>query len=373
MIQYTIGVEEEHQVIDPANGELTPLPGSPEGAKSLVTGDGVLLKRELHTSAVEVDTGICASAAEVETRLVSARGSLHRWCDERGLRYIAAGSHPTSDWKQAEITDAPRYRALLENLQDVGRSNLIYGLHVHVAIDDPARALQVINGARVYLPHLLALSCSSPFWRGRDTGLDSVRTAVFARMPRTGIPPAFHSLEEYQEVVDSLVRTHCIEDATRIWWDLRPHSLFPTVEFRICDIPTRVQDCVTIAALTQAIVAKIDKLAREGRAPRASHRGYVAENKWRAARFGIRGELVDFHNVREQHAAEWLEDLLTFVDDVVDELGSRVYVERARQIVAEGTSADRQRAVYEQSGKDYGAVIQHLLGESIEGVCEDSA
>ncbi|MFH1808217.1 MAG: carboxylate-amine ligase [Pseudomonadota bacterium] len=373
MPNYTLGVEEEHKVVHPLSGVLAPLPAADASGKAYCTIEGVQIKPELHCCAAEVDTGICADVHEVEARLFRARRVLHGWCHGQGLQILSAGSHPVADWKQVAITGLPRYQGLLDELQDVARANLISGLHVHVAIDDPARLLQVMNGARVYLPHLLALSCSSPFWCGRDTGLMSMRSAVFARLPRTGVPPAFHSLAEYQEVIANLVQTGCIDDASRIWWDLRPHAVFPTLEFRICDIPTRVDDSVTLSALIQALVVTIDRQVQGGRAPRTSHRGYVAENKWRALRHGIQGKLVDFHNAREQTATEWVDDLLLFVDGVVDELGTRSYVARVREILDRGTSADRQRKVFRESRGDLQAVIAHLIEESGLGVDGETA
>lgn len=368
MVQYTIGVEEEHQVIDPRSGELSALPELGFQQGKLYTATGTLLKRELHSCAVEIDSGICQSTAELAARLREARGGLNQWCRAQGLRFISAASHPRSHWKHAEITEAERYQSLLGELQDLGRSNLIYGLHVHVAVEGTERALQIMNAARVFLPQLLALSASSPFWLGRDTGMASMRSAIFVRMPRTGIPPAFTSLQEYQGVIDSLIATHCVSDATKIWWDLRPHAIFPTLEFRICDVPTRIQDSVTIAALAQALVAKLDRMLRRGEDLQHSHRGFVAENKWRAARHGLGGYLVDFSQGQEKPAAQWLDELLDFVDEVVDDLGSRDDVEWAREIVQQGNSAQRQRQIAAQNGGDLDAVIADLLEQSVLGI-----
>jgi len=364
---YTIGVEEEFQVIDPASGELTALPADgPDGG--LVTREGFSLKRELHQSALEVDTGICASVSEVEQRLLERRASIHGWCQDNSLGFVAASTHPFSDWRASDTTPSARYLELVDLLQDVGRGNLIYGLHIHVGVPDPKNAFAIMGQVCPYLPYLLALSCSSPFWLGRETGLKSSRTAVFSRVPRTGIPPRMSSYAEYEDFVATLQRTGCIKDATQIWWDLRMHPAFPTLEFRICDMPTRVRDSITIAALAQAIVAKVDAMLRRGCAPEPPRPAYVLENKWRAARFGVRGPLVDFHRGEEREPAEFVDDLIDLVDDVVDTLDSRRYVERARELVAAGTSAERQLAAYRASGGDIGAVLEQLRVETVEGL-----
>lgn len=367
MSRYTIGVEEEYQIIDPHSGELTSLPTC-AGMPCLSTRQGVALKRELHTCAVEVDTGICSSASEVQERLLQRRSAMAEWCQQMGLGFIAGSTHPFGDWQNTETTQSARYLELVDMLQDVGRGNLIFGLHVHVAVENPQRFIPILNHACAYLPHLLALSCSSPFWLGRATGLMSSRTAVFSRVPRTGIPPLFASQREYENFVEKLVTTGCIEDATRIWWDLRPHARFPTLEFRICDMPSRIADAVTIAALTQAIVAKLDRLLDAGQVLSSPRRAFVLENKWRAARYGSRARLVDFELGSERKPAEYIDDMLQFVDDVVDELGSRDQVERARAMMRNGNSADRQLEAYNKANGDVLAVVKQMQNETVEGL-----
>lgn len=373
MSQHSIGVEEEHQLLDPETGALSALP-SEIFAKGLVTTEsGVLLKRELHTCAVEIDSGVCDSVADLRKSLQHGRRELFNWCAEQNLAFAAAGSHPWGHWENVGITDAERYQGLLQELQDVGRSNLIYGLHVHVAIDSPEQALQIMNSARIYLPHLLALSCSSPYWGGRDSGLMSMRSAVFARMPRTGIPPAFKNNEEYQSIVNELIKTNCIDEATKIWWDMRPHTVFPTLEFRICDVPTRVEDSVTIAALAQAIVVKMKYMLQRGEKLETCHRGFIAENKWRASRFGLKGKLVDFASHTEHDAKAWLAALLHFVDEVVDELESREQIEKVWDILQRGNSAERQRKIALGHRGDLKAVVDDLIEQSMWGIDEEKA
>jgi len=367
---YTLGVEEEYQLIDASTGELTDLPQ--DGTSNPIDlGDGVTLKREFHTCAVEVDSDICTDVGQVRIRLAHSRRALNAWCQERGQAFIAAGTHPYSDWKQTNITDAGRYLELVDTLQDVGRGNLVFGLHVHVAVPDRERAVHILSRARAHLPHLLALSCSSPFWLGRETGMMSSRTAVFSRIPRTGIPPKFESKAAYRAYVTQLERTGCIEDATRIWWDLRLHGKFPTLEFRVCDMMPRLDDAMALVGLTQAIVATLDRLLDEDRAPEPLRRALVEENKWRAARFGMRGPLCDFDHELERQPDEFIEDLLSYVDEALDELGSREVVEPGlRRILAEGTSSERQLAVHQKSAGDMSAVLDSLRAETLEGLGE---
>jgi len=367
---YTLGVEEEYQLIDPDSGELCALPQTGE-AGPIESPTGMALKREFHTCAVEVDSGICQSVDEARQRMAHGRGAVKSWCDANGRAFIAAGTHPYSDWRGTTITDAGRYLELVDKLQDVGRGNLVFGLHVHVAVPDRARAVAIMARARALLPALLAMSCSSPFWLGRETGLMSSRTAVFSRVPRTGVPPRFDTHDEYRSYITTLQRTGCIEDSTRVWWDLRIHPSFPTVEFRICDMLPRLDDMAVVVGLSQAIVAVFDRQLDEGRSPEPLRRAFVEENKWRAARFGMGGPLCDFDNEVERQPAEYVESILAFVDEVLDELGSRALVEQGmRRMLAEGTSADRQLAVFHAADGDLKAVLAALRAETLEGVVE---
>lgn len=365
---YTIGVEEEFQVVDPRGGGLISLPPVAPGQPPDTTREGVVIKRELHRCAVEVDTGICADVAEVERRVAARRSVLFRWGRERGLDFLAASAHPSDDWRGVPITASSRYDELVEALGEVVRANLIFGLHVHIGVPDRSRALQIMSRVASFLPHLLALSCSSPFWRGRDTGYRSSRSLVFSRIPRTGIPPVFADLSSYQSYLQRLVTTGCVRDATRIWWDLRPHPSFPTLEFRICDIPPRMVDVVTLTALCQALVVSLDRSLDTGRAPEPTMTALVDENKWRAARDGVRARLVDFDHDLELCEGGFVEQLLELVDPVLDELCSRAQAERALLIRAQGTSADRQLQSYEQGGRQFAPVIDQLRRETREGV-----
>jgi carboxylate-amine ligase len=282
------------------------------------------------------------------------------------LRIAAAGTHPFSRWKDQILSAGNRYETIIEEMQQLARSLLIFGLHVHVAVPDRSSTIELLNEARYFLPHLLALSTSSPFWQGRDTGLKSYRTTVFRRFPRSGIPDQFDSWSQYEEYVNMLVDLHCIDNGKKVWWDLRPHPTFGTLEFRICDVPTSPRVTVAIAALAQAIVVKLYRLRKRNLGFRIYARSLVEENKWRAARYGIDGQLIDFGRRKEVPMRDLALELLEFVDDVVDELGSREAVGYVRTILSEGTSADRQLQVYRDTG-DLREVVRWVVGETRAG------
>ncbi|HLQ62438.1 MAG TPA: carboxylate-amine ligase [Candidatus Acidoferrales bacterium] len=360
----TVGIEEEYQILD-GTGALYSAIEAMMAEASPSLGDQV--KPEMMQSVVEVGTRVCSSVEEAREELVRLRGTCASVLLPRGLRIACAGTHPFSTWQDQLITDKERYKMLEEELQDVVRELLIFGLHVHVSIPDPDRRLEVFNEARYFLPHLLALSTSSPFWIGRQTGLKSYRCVVWSRFPRTGIPPDFGSHDEYENFVDLLVRTQSIDDAKKIWWDLRLHPQYGTLEFRVCDMPTRVEETICLAALMQAICAQLLRLRERNLGFRKYLPALIAENKWRAMRYGIDGRLIDFGKQAEVPMRELALELLEFVDDVVDELGSRAAVEYVHTILREGTSADRQLALFEKT-KDLKTVADHLAAETVAGV-----
>jgi len=358
---FTIGVEEEFQIIDPDTGELRSHVSELLTASAPSLGDQI--KRELHQSIVEVGTKICANVTELEHEVCRIRRELSQSAESVGLRIAAAGTHPFSNWKDQLVSPGERYEHVVEEMQQLARSLLIFGLHIHVAVPDRASTIELLNEARYFLPHLLALSTSSPFWQGRDTGLKSYRTTVFRRFPRSGIPDEFTSWAEYEEYLDTLVALHCIDDGKKVWWDLRPHPLFGTLEFRICDVPTAPRVTVALAALAQALVVKLYRLRRSNLGFRIYSRALVEENKWRAARYGLDGQLIDFGKRQEVPMRALAKELLEFVDDVVDELGSRHALSYIDTILKEGTSADRQLAVYRQTG-DLRQVVNWLVAET---------
>lgn len=361
---FTIGVEEEFQIVDPETWELRSHVSQLLSASGPSLGDQI--KRELHQSIVEVGTKICANVDELDEEICRIRRELSAGAERVGLRIAAAGTHPFSNWKDQVISPGARYESIVEELQQLARSLLIFGLHVHVAVPDKASTIELLNEARYFLPHLLALSTSSPFWQGRDTGLKSYRTTVFRRFPRSGIPDRFESWGHYEDYVNTLVELRCIDNGKKVWWDLRPHPQFGTLEFRVCDVPTSPKATVALAALAQAIVVKLYRLRRSNLGFRIYPRALVEENKWRAARYGIDGQLIDFGKRKEVPMKELALELLEFVDDVVDELGSRNALQYVHRILEEGTSADRQLAVFRQTG-DLKAVVQWLVEETRAG------
>ena len=363
----TVGVEEEYQIID-ASGELHSHIDTLLAAAAPRLGDKV--KREMMQSVVEVGTTICEDVEEARDQLAEMRQTLGELLKPEGLRIACAGTHPFSRWNEQQITDNERYKMLEEELQDVVRSLVIFGLHVHVAIPNPELRIEVLNEARYFLPHLLALSTSSPFWMGRNTGLKSYRSVIWSNFPRTGIPPDITSYDEYQNYVELLVKTGSIDNGKKIWWDLRAHPSFPTLEFRVCDMPTRLEETICLAALMQAICAKLLKLRAGNLGFRKYMPALIAENKWRAIRYGIDGSLIDFGKQAEVPMRDLALELVEFIDDVVDELGSRKAVEYVHTILAEGTSADRQLKVLHNGG-DTRAVVELLAAETIGAAVPD--
>jgi glutamate---cysteine ligase / carboxylate-amine ligase len=366
---FTVGVEEEFQIVDPETWELRSHVSQLLASSAPAFGDQI--KRELHQSIVEVGTKICAGVEELAAEIIRIRRDLADAAERVGLRVAAAGTHPFSNWMDQVLSPGERYETIVEELQQLARSLLIFGLHVHVAVPDRSTMIDLMNEASYFLPHLLALSTSSPFWMGRDTGLKSFRTTVFRRFPRTGIPDYFESWGAYEEYVDLLIQLHSIDDAKKIWWDLRPHPTFGTLEFRVCDVPTAPRASIAIAALAQAIIVKLYRLRERNLGFRRYHRALIEENKWRAARWGIEGKLIDFGKRQEVPMRDLALELLAFVDDVVDELGSRREVEYIRKIASDGTSAERQLRVYRETG-DLAAVVRAIVDETRQEV-EQSA
>jgi glutamate---cysteine ligase / carboxylate-amine ligase len=318
-------------------------------------------------SVVEVGTQICTTVGELRDEVHRLRGGLAALLAKDGLRLASSGTHPFSHWQDQKITEVDRYKMLEDEMQDIVRELLIFGMHIHVGIADPELRIGVMNEARYFLPHLLALSTSSPFWLGRSTGLRSYRSVVWSRFPRSGIPPDLASYGELQSLVNLLVRTGCIDSPKKVWWDLRAHHLYPTLEFRICDAATKVEEALCIAALTQSICAKLLLLRRRNLGFRRYSPHLVAENKWRAMRRGVSGVLIDFGREAEIPFADLVEELLEFVDDVVDDLGCREEAAYALTIVRQGTSADRQLQVFEETGSLV-AVLDSIAAETVAGV-----
>ncbi len=360
--QFTLGVEEEYQIVHPETRELRSYV-----SRLVEDGKSVLRERvrpEMHQSMVEVGTSICKSVDEVRRELVFLRKELSALAEKGGLRVVAGSTHPFSDWKVQDITDHERYHGLVEDLQDVARANLIFGLHVHVGIKDREDAVHLANQVRYFLPHLLALTTSSPFWLGRQTGLWSTRSEIFKRFPRTGIPESFASYSDFTRFVQMLVATHCIDNAKKIWWDVRVHPFFETVEIRVCDMPTNINHTVAVVALVQALMVKLYMLRRQNIQWRPYSRALIEENKWRAVRYGINGKLIDFGKMTEVPCRDLIHELIDFVDEGAQALGTREEVHRVTRILQEGTSADRQVAVFKKHD-DIHAVVDWLIEETM--------
>jgi carboxylate-amine ligase len=363
--QFTLGIEEEFQIVDPKTRELRSHVSEFLDEGKMILGEQI--KPEMIQSMIEVGTGVCKNIHEARADITRLRSIISGLAGKTGLAIVAASTHPFSHWQDQKIYDDERYSLLVQELQTVARSLLIFGLHVHVGVADLDRRIHIMNAARYFLPHVLALTTSSPFWMGHSTGLKSYRSEVFKQFPRTDIPDHFDSYASFQRYTDLLVKTGCINDGKKIWWDLRPHPIFPTLEFRICDIPTRVDDTVAIAALFQAIVAKLTKLIEKNLGFRLYRRMLIQENKWRAVRWGIDGKMIDFGKQKEVPTRDLILELLDFVDDVVDELDSRKEIEHIHTILERRTSAEEQLRVFGET-KDLNSVVDRLIELTMENV-----
>jgi len=362
----TIGIEEEYQIVDPNTRELRSYI-----SQILEEGRLILLeqiKPELHQSMVEVGSIVCHTPAELRTELIRLRRTIIELAAKNGLKIVAAGTHPISSWQEQDITPRERYMGVKQDMQELAQRLLIFGTHVHVGIEDREFLIDAMNVVRYLLPHILCLATSSPFWMGRNTGLKSYRSIIFSNFPRSGIPRTFQSWSDYTYLVDTLVHTNTIPDGSKIWWDVRPNHSYPTLEFRICDVCTRVDEAICMAALFQAIIAKLWKLRRDNMTFRVYPTELIEENKWRAVRYGLDGKLIDFGKQEEVPARDLIRELIEwFLGDVIDELGSRQEIEYAYRILQEGSSADRQLATYKQTN-DLHAVVDQLIKETSEGV-----
>jgi carboxylate-amine ligase len=363
--RYTLGIEEEFQIVDPQTRELRSKVSEMLEEGRMILGEQV--KPEMIQSQVEVGTGICRNIQEARADISNLRSVISGLARKNGLRIVAASTHPISHWSDQRIFDDAHYTLLIEELQMVARSLLIFGLHVHVGVADRERQVHIMNAARYFLPHVLALSTSSPFWLGVNTGLKSYRSEVFKKFPRTDIPDHFDSYASFERYVKLLMDTKSISNPKKIWWDVRLHPTFPTLEFRVCDLPTRVDDTIAIAALFQAIVARLDTLIERNLGFRLYRRMLIQENKWRAVRYGLEGNMIDFGKQKEVPTRDLIRELLDFVDDVLDPLGSRKEVEHIHTILERGTSADEQLQVFKETG-DLKAVVDRLMERTVENV-----
>src|SRR5215207_9311288 len=330
--RYTLGIEEEFQIVDPQTRELRSRVSEMLDEGKMLLGEQV--KPEMIQAQIEVGTGICHNIQEARRDITRLRSIVSSLARKQNLRIIAASTHPISQWTAQDIYDDPHYKLLIEELQMVARSLLIFGMHVHVGIPDRDRQIHIMNAARYFLPHVLALSTSSPYWLGIDSGLKSYRCEVFKKFPRTDIPDHFDTYASYERYVKFLLDTNSISGPKKIWWDVRPHPFFPTLDFRIC------------------------------------RRMLIQENKWRAVRYGLDGKLLDLGKQKEVPARDLIRELLEFVDPVLDELESRKEVEHIHTILERGTSADEQKRVFNETG-DLKSVVDRLMELTIENVPDE--
>lgn len=364
---FTIGIEEEFQMVDRYTGHL-----SPHIQTILEKGHALLgeqIKPEMLRSTVELISKILPDIPTARKEMRDLRAVLAALVEEEGLALVSGGTHPTALWQNEQRSPDARYGQLEQELQDVARSLLIFGLHVHVGIESHEQAVELMNQLRTWLPHLLAISTNSPFWAGRQTGLKSYRSVVWKPFPRSGVPEVFASAGDFDAYVQALVKTGCIDNGKKIWWDIRPHPFFRTVEFRICDMPATFDDTIAIAALCQALVAKLTWLNGKGLRTSALSSHFIEENKWRAMHYGLDADVIDFVQGRRLSMRESIGDLLDFVDEVIDDLGSRQEIDYLRRLLEDprGTGADRQIALYEQTGS-MEAVIQLLMQQTMQGI-----
>ncbi len=367
----SIGIEEEYQTIDPETRDLR----SHIQAEIVQKGKLILAERvkpEMHQSVVEIGTGVCRNISDAKEEVKMIRRKIVELARDNGLRLAAAGTHPFADWSKQEIYPDDRYRVIVEDMKQIARANLIFGLHVHIGVEDRETSIQLMNSARYFLPHLLALSANSPFWQGMDTGFHSYRCKVFERFPRTNIPDLYQSWSEFEDYVDLLIRTNCIDNAKKIWWDIRPHPHFPTLEFRVCDMPMRYEETIAIAAICQAVIAKLYKLHERNLSFRHYNRALIMENKWRAARYGLDGKMIDFGKQTEVSARDLVHEILEFVSDVVPELGSEKEIAYTHRILEEGSGATRQLRVFRETN-DLKKVVDYTISETENGLFEASA
>ena len=365
--RFTIGLEEEFQMVDRQTLQLAPrIETILEKGHSIF---GEQIKAEMLQPTVELISDILPNVTAARLEMRELRAKLARLLAKEGLALISAGTHPEALWQQELRSPYPRYAELEDELQDVARSILIFGLHVHIGIENQEMAVVLMNQLRTWLPHLLALSTNSPFWAGRLTGLKSYRSVVWKPFPRSGIPEIFPTWSDFDNYVQGLIKTGCIDNGKRIWWDIRPHPFFNTVEFRICDMPSTLEDTIAIAALCQALVAKLSWMYKHGTTVHMLSTHFIEENKWHVMRHGLDAEVLDFVLGRRLTMRQSLDETLDFVDEVLDDLGSRREINYIRMLLDDphGTGADRQIATYRRTGniKD---VIELLTQQTMHDI-----
>ena len=365
---FTIGIEEEYLLVDRDSLALAPAP--PELMEKCGAALEGQFSPEFLECQVEIGSKVCNNVAEARNDLRHLRGTVARLAGEYNLAPIAASCHPFSDWRDQHHTKKDRYNELRDDLAGVVRRLLICGMHVHVGLPDKELRIDVTNQLSYFLPHLLALSCSSPFWQGEDTGLSCYRLSVFDNLPRTGLPPKLDGWGEFERSVNALVDLGVIEDSSKVWWDLRPSSRFPTIESRICDVSPRLETTLTLAAMIQSLTRMLWRLRQKNQRWRLYDNFLIAENRWRAQRYGTREGMIDFGAGKIIPFSQALDDIIALVGEDAEALGCRAELEHAREVLESGTSSDRQRAVFNDAveagdSRDDAlkAVVRHLIEE----------
>src|SRR6516164_2839161 len=367
----TIGIEEEYQTIDPETRDLrSHIQMEMLSKAKLKIAEKV--KPEMHQAVVEVGSKICSNIKEAREDMTNLRREMIGLAAENGLLLGSASTHPFADWKVQEIYPDERYHRVVEDMQLVARANLVFGLHVHVGIEDRNTAIHIMNSMRYFLPHILALSTNSPFWMGMETGFKSYRSKVFERFPRTGIPDVFANWADYETFINLLIKTNCIDNAKKVWLDIRPHPFFNTLEIRVCDIPMRLDETVAIAALVQATVAMLYDLHAANKSYRIYSRALIMENKFRASRYGVDGKLIDFGKEEEVPLRDLMKEYIELIGPAADELGSRREIDYIHEMLEMGTGADRQLRVYQET-QDLKKVVDYIVSETRVGVFEEAA
>jgi glutamate---cysteine ligase / carboxylate-amine ligase len=375
----TLGLEEEYLLVDPASRDLVaaPPPGFMQRCQDRL-GDRVT--HELLQAQVEVGTTVCQNVGAARAQLLELRATVAATAREFGMAMIAASTHPFANWRAQKKVEKERYRVLARDMQTLASRLVICGMHVHAGIEDEELRIDLMNQATYFLPHLLALSSSSPFWQGQPTGLKAYRPTIFGNLPRSGLPEYFASAQEWRHMLHLLERTGLCDDATKIWWDIRPSAKYPTLEMRVCDICTRLDDAITIAALWQAILGALYLLRANNQTWRRYRRTLVDENKWLAQRYGIAADLADFGVLARKPFGVLMEEIIELVRDEAMRLGALPEVLRAREILDRGTSADRQLTVHARALADGAsereatqAVVDWLIEETMVGVHSNAA
>ncbi|MGH2506538.1 MAG: carboxylate-amine ligase [Ktedonobacteraceae bacterium] len=364
---FTLGIEEEFQMVEQTTGRLIPCIHSilPKAGPNLSKH----LKAEVQQSTIELVSDVLPDIAAARVHVRDLRIQLAQLLADEGLALISAGTHPSALWQEQLVTENERYSVFEEEFQQASRSTLTYGLHVHVGVANPELIIPLMNQVRSWLPHLLALSSNSPFWGGGLTGIKSYRALVLLRIFRSGIPEVFPTRASFEQYVQCLVEAGHIDNGRKIWWDIRPHPIYPTLEFRVCDMPATFDDTLALAALCQALIAKLTWLHQRNLSTHVLPRYFVEEHKWHATRYGLDGQVADFVQGRHLSMRDSISELLDLVDDVLDDLGSRREIDHLRRLLVnpQGTGADRQIEIYQRTGSIQ-AVTQYLIDQTAESL-----